>query len=140
MNLSSFIGIPYLDHGRDRRGCDCWGLVHLVYEEMRGITLPDYRALYGHADNQVETSALFGMAAAGQIAGAFWHLVPPEDWQPLDVALIRIGRLHSHVGLIAGNGLFLHCLKGRACTLEPIDSFHWGSAIKGGFRWTAQPI
>ncbi len=138
MNLNDFIGVPYVDHGRSHDGVDCWGLVHLVYDELLGIRLPDYRAFYGSANDQAEVSALLGMAAAGQIAGASWRPVPRGDWKPLDVVLIRMGRYASHVGILAGGGLFLHCLKGRAAVLEAVDSFHWGSAIKGAYRWTAQ--
>lgn len=32
-----FIGIPFEDHGRARAGCDCWGLVCLIYQEELAI-------------------------------------------------------------------------------------------------------
>ena len=35
-----FLGIPYRHGGRDRKGLDCLGLVHLFYREL-GIKVPD---------------------------------------------------------------------------------------------------
>ena len=35
-----FLGIPYRHGGRDRKGLDCLGLVHLFYQEL-GIKIPD---------------------------------------------------------------------------------------------------
>ena len=42
MSLSNFVGIPHADLGRDRAGCDCYGLLRLVYAEDLGIALPSF--------------------------------------------------------------------------------------------------
>jgi len=139
MNLNAYIGIPYKDHGRDRAGLDCWGLVDLVYRELLAVELPDYRRFYQNASDTTGVAALLGMAALGQGDVAGWRPVPADAWRPLDALLLRVGRHHCHVGLLAGEGNFLHCLAGRAATLEPLDSFIWGSAVRGAFRWTAKP-
>lgn len=38
--VSSYLGIPYLHHGRTKKGLDCWGLIKMVYAEA-GIKLLD---------------------------------------------------------------------------------------------------
>ncbi len=51
MNFDNFIGLSYLDKGRDRNGLDCWGLVRLVYSELLNIELPCYSQSYSTASD-----------------------------------------------------------------------------------------
>jgi cell wall-associated NlpC family hydrolase len=52
----TFIGIPYRDKGRDRAGCDCWGIVKLALAEMAGIALPDYSDAYTRAGDHTSVA------------------------------------------------------------------------------------
>lgn len=40
--VGKYIGIPFLDSGFTAAGCNCWGLVHLVLRQERGIEVPTY--------------------------------------------------------------------------------------------------
>lgn len=121
-----FVGIPQVDHGRDRSGVDCWGLVWLVYREELGITLPDYCG-YGSVAEHAEIAALIDGAACSPL----WE--PALKPEPFDIALFRRGRLDTHVGLIVHPGLMLH-VNGDASKLERCDRGAWGARLQGYWR------
>ena len=74
MQCSDYIGIPYKERGRDITGLDCWGLVHMYYNDM-GVTVPDYLWTYqqsgdmekvAEAINQQQATLAKGRSARGQ--------------------------------------------------------------------------
>jgi murein DD-endopeptidase len=42
--FDQFVGIPYVAHGRDYAGADCWGLLYLFYRDVLGVQIPSYVA------------------------------------------------------------------------------------------------
>lgn len=88
MNLSPYVGIPYLPGGRDHGGLDCYGLVRLVMLEQFHVELPEFitgpvspRALWraltrGAADMQALgrlVPADPAGATAGPLLAVSWH-------------------------------------------------------------------
>jgi len=98
--LDQYVGLPYLDHGRDRKGVDCWGLLRLIYAEQANITLPSYS--YDSAEDRE--------AAARIIAGNEepWFEIPECDVLPLDAVLMTRAGVECHVGVIVRRGYVLH--------------------------------
>lgn len=101
---SKYIGIPFRDLGRDWDGCDCWGLVRLVYQNDLGITLPMH--MISERDVRAAVYALHDHA--NRIG---WMQV--EQTQDYDVALMNIAvgkRIYPmHVGLVAGEFILHAC-------------------------------
>ena len=92
---SRWVGIPFLTHGRTREGCDCWGLVRLVYAERAGIQIPGYGGEYEGLDDVRRRARAFRRRE-----GEDFRRV--TSFQVGDVVLMRTGALPLHVGLFVG--------------------------------------
>lgn len=126
---AEFIGTPFVEFGRDRTGCDCWGLARLVYAEALGIDLPSYSGQYASAEEHAEISALILDAALSPV----WMLVDgsPEEF---DIAVFRRGRMDTHVGIIVAPGLMLHMAQEDCAKIERYDQAAWKNRLTGIYR------
>jgi cell wall-associated NlpC family hydrolase len=127
-----FIGIPYREHGRDTSGCDCWGLVCLVFRELRQVELPS------HADGYVSISdaaAVGGLIARGRLD---WAEVPAGQERAFDGVLMRRFGQAYHIGLVVAPGRMLHV---NPESSSRVDRYRAG-LIKplGFFRHSSQTV
>lgn len=125
MDLSDYVGIPYLAEGRSRAGADCWGVVVLVYRERLGIELPAHT---GYGDPLSPAAA--ATVAVGRQA---WEQV----WQPaaFDVVLFTVRGAPHHVGLVIRPGWMLHSVAGRDACIESYRRPYWRARIEGFYRY-----
>src|SRR5690606_27147878 len=123
-DFSEYVGIPYRAEGRDRAGCDCWGLVVLVYRERLGIELPSHA---GYVDP-------LGPAAGAAIARGrrAWQRV--AEPQPLDAVLLNVNGQPHHIGLVIRPGWMLHSTVGRDSCIENYLRPYWRARIEGFYR------
>jgi len=106
------IGVPFVEHGRDYKGWDCWGLVLCAYRDVLGVTVPDF--IYNDTNDIRALIRNFGTRSQ-----EFWVKVDP---QPLSVACIyRRGHV-IHAGLVIGRRI-LHVEQGIETCLERIERF-----------------
>ena len=102
-DLDPFIGVPFLDGGRDFTGVDCWGLAVLYYRYALGITLPDYRIGCAFA------SMIAAKIAEEEKSGAWRELEHPElDCIVLMALDASQPRVRQHIGVYVGQGQILH--------------------------------
>ncbi|NSZ08278.1 C40 family peptidase [Agrobacterium tumefaciens] len=123
-----FVGLPYREFGRDRDGCDCWGLACTIYREELGINLPQY---LGYASVEEH----------GEIAALVFDATSSPLWLPVtgtavafDISVFRRGRLDTHVGIVVHHGLMIHMVEGDCSKVESYRSGAWGHRLTGTYR------
>lgn len=127
-----YLRIPFKTHGRDFSGCDCGGLVWLVYKHELGIELPDWRELY--SDTRVQNS-LELFETVSTMLGENGIEVEPRDIRPFDVLSFRIGTDPIHVGVAINKRVFLHTMAGRTNAVqERLDNPQWRNRLVGCYR------
>jgi hypothetical protein len=110
--VESYIGIRFADLGRDRDGCDCWGLVRLVIAERAGVELPSLATGYVSETNATGVQE----QVEAQRASGVWLRVDPGAERQFDVvelvAAVRgpDGWIYAplHVGVVVAPGWLLH--------------------------------
>lgn len=130
-----YIRIPFKSHGRDFSGCDCGGLVWLVYKNELGIELPDWRDMYSgtRIENSFELEETIST-----VLGENGVEVALKDAKPFDVVSFRIRNASMHVGLIINKHLFLHVMEGRTnVSIERFANPQWRGRVTGCFRHAA---
>jgi cell wall-associated NlpC family hydrolase len=125
---NNYVGTPYDEHGRLRTGCDCYGLICVVYQEELNITLPDYLG-YSSVEEHAEIAALISDGKSSPV----WV---PADGSAVafDVAVFRRGRLDTHVGLIVKHGIMLHMADEDCAKHADYRTGAWAHRLTGIFR------
>jgi len=132
MDARPYIGLPFADQGRDWNGCDCYGLVYLVYRKEYGIELPSLTGDYSSALERADVAALI---SEGRPSWA----KPVE--QPADgdvVVLRRSGEPRgrgSHLGIVLDAGQMLHIHRNTSAVCERYDGLMWRNRVEGYLRW-----
>jgi cell wall-associated NlpC family hydrolase len=129
MNVSDFIGIPFLEGGRDpARGLDCWGLVAAASRDLYGINLPSYAGCYATPLDYDELRRLID----GEMSP--WVDVTGQE-RAGDVALLRVRGRPVHVGLVTAKGWMLHVEAGCETVQERYDGPQWKRRLIGVYRF-----
>jgi cell wall-associated NlpC family hydrolase len=125
--------IPWLDKGRDRAGCDCWGYVRLIYAEQLGIDLPSFSERY--------VTALDRNAVADSMdeeIEAHWRPVEGEPRKVFDVVLLDTPE-GKHVGVYLGNERgdewFTHSMEGIGSCRSRLGDAIWRGRLEAVYRW-----
>lgn len=109
-----YVGVPWIEKGREFEGCDCWGLLRLLYLNERGISVPSYSDSYENVDDRATLTALI----RGEVSQS-WGEIARGAEQIFDAVLMREGRALSHVGVVVAPGKLLHVERGGTSVIEP---------------------
>lgn len=124
-----FLGIPYRHGGRDRKGLDCLGLVHLFYREL-GIKVPDNDGQPYANDwyKKAPERLLRGLLQVGKPVD-----LPAEPLQPLDLVYFHMGGAITHAGVMIDHRSFLHVLTRQTVQISPLN-LAWKRRLRGARR------
>jgi probable lipoprotein NlpC len=130
VDASSYIGIPFVSHGLDRAGCDCWGLARMVLLDQHGIVMPAFDGSY--TDATLDPAGAATEVVAQQVN---FVRVPAGEEQACDLVLLPIGGLPCHIGIVVRPPWMLHTeSRAIAAALERYDTPLWSvRARRGGF-------
>jgi cell wall-associated NlpC family hydrolase len=124
---AQYIGIPFLARGRDRNGCDCWGLARMVWAEQYGLLVPEYLG-YENTNDGSEIAPYIA-AHVGE-----WEEIDLEKERPGDGVLMRIKNAAMHVGVVVDRGWMLHSFTGVNSCCERYGSPQWKKRVVGFYR------
>ena len=128
-DFSAFVGVSWLDRGRDLRGCDCWGLHRILVQLGLGLDLPSYDEGYaGPADRAAIQSLIDGDRS-------LWVPIERGAERPFDLVLLR--DKPWHVGTVVAPGRMLHVPEGRTSVIEPFTTGRFGRRVEGVYRYGA---
>lgn len=122
-----YIGLPFVDKGRDLSGLDCWGLVRIVLAERAGIDAPTY--------GEISSTDLLRVARTMNDAAAAWPWRRVEIPQALDVVVMK--ERSFHVGVMVSAANVLHIERASDSVAPPLDRVRRVFAIVGFFRHEA---
>jgi len=125
--MRKYLGIPYVDKGRDENGLDCYGLVYLYYKNEYGIELETFTQDYESASD-----AITAHGAIEKHRDEFLEVDKPREG---DLIIFTIGGFNAHIGLMISDKKFLHTLDGCEVTVESIDSITWRNRINSYLRF-----
>ncbi|HEY9081348.1 hypothetical protein [Magnetovibrio sp.] len=97
--VGKYIGLPFVEKGRDFDGVDCYGLYWLIRSEEYGETLPMFLENFSPEDVAY---------IRGLIAGRL------DAWRKLDKpeigcgVLLKVQGQDSHIGVMIGPDTFIH--------------------------------
>lgn len=114
--MKNYVGIPYVEYGRDRNGVDCYGLLVLFYKEQYNIDLPTYETEQDIVKEGEENWCEVDKPRTG------------------DAVLLRQFRVPTHVGVMCDDWHFLHCEDGIGVVRQRIDDPKWCRRIVKYYR------
>ncbi len=132
MTLEEFVlkvlKVPFVDHGRDWSGLDCWGMIRLAYQEIYGIELISYGERY---ESSLDLETLQEMIAEEK--EELWHEV--EDPQIGDLVLLKILGRPIHIGIMVTPRSALHTEDKIGPVIENLHGLAWKNRVEGYYRY-----
>lgn len=133
MNIRPYLSIPFKERGRDLKGCDCWGLVRIIYQQEFSIDLESYVDDYKDTKDRSGIKAIIPAEAENS-----WIEIKKGHEEKGDIIVLRIRNIPWHVGVVAGklNGerVMLHTERGSESTIQSYEGVAWEKRVQAFYR------
>ena len=117
--FESYIGIPFVELGRDRKGLDCLGLLLLIFSEKLGINFDDYRKVEYEYDWDKK-----GYNPILENIDNNWEQINNKKYKKYDVHIFYDNHLiPRHLGINIGNGKFIHVYENSKVRIDRLSFF-----------------
>lgn len=111
-----YIGIPWVEGGREFTGADCFGILMLYYKNELGIEIPDYMPENTKLWISKETEeGMPGLPLFYEVDTLEKNDVVWLKWLDNDL------RAHNHICIYVGDDLLLESLKGPMSALVNVS-------------------
>lgn len=122
MDLTDYIGIPFKYGGRTVKELDCYGLVMLLYKQLKNIDIPDVTS----------PEILKDIAALVSNEKLKWKPAPIEEGA---VLIFNIKGYGAHVGYVIGPDKMIHTWEATGgVTIERLST-SWTNRILGCYKY-----
>lgn len=114
--VSLWLGVPYRPAGLSRKGLDCSGFTHIIYQKVYNRKLP---------------------RSTGDLAKMKMHDVSRGNLQTGDLVFFSTSKNHSrinHVGIYLKDGNFIHASTSRGVIVSHLDEGYYNRTWKRGGR------
>jgi len=131
--MKEYIGIPYVSKGRSFNGCDCYGLLCIIYKHEKGIVLEEFAETYIDAKNLASASDALLQNRRN------WVKIDEAQVRQHDAVLLKVKGYAAHVGVVtdAERGDFIHTLAGHNSAIDNYKRLVWQKRIEGFYRLMA---
>ena len=127
MNLNKYIGIPYVNKGRNFDGCDCYGLVLLIYKnELKKSLLP--ADSYSNSEDLAQVYPLIKQGIA--LLDGYEVDIPEVG----DIVVFRLRGVPSHIGIYVGGNQVIHIMRSTHSCIEKLNSRRLKGRVDGFYR------
>jgi len=137
-NFDKYIGIPFEHKGRGLSGCDCYGLVRLVFENERKIGLPDFLDIDYSCG--LEKNETYIQDEYSQFLSNGWVSIdkPYTLWDCFIFYSNMEKGIADHIGICIDGDKFLHASCAVGSVLVSRLDQYWISKIYDVARWVGE--
>lgn len=129
--IDEILFTPFEEGGRTKDGCDCWGLVVILYDELFNIPLPTY-----------DTTAYKGMSNLAITSDSINQIKQDEEFDFVEVESPQYGDFilvdmlgrPVHIGFVLTPTEMIHITRQSGVTVENFRGEKWNRKIHGFYR------